>query len=63
MKRMSPHFSISFKGFRISLLEILINEMILIWNELNLEQHKKICISQKKGKNEKKIAEKQIEKG
>lgn len=35
--------------------------MILTRNELNLEQHKKICISQKKERNKKKIAEKQIE--
>jgi hypothetical protein len=35
--------------------------MILTRNESNLEQHKKICISQKKEKNKKKIAEKQIE--
>lgn len=31
--------------------------MILIRNELNLEQHKKICILQKKERNKKKIAE------
>ena len=35
--------------------------MILTRNESNLEQHKKICISQKKERNKKKIAEKQIE--
>lgn len=35
--------------------------MILTRNELNLEQHKKICISKKKERNKKKIAEKQIE--
>ena len=35
--------------------------MILIWNESNLEQHKKICISQKKERNKKKIEEKQME--
>ena len=32
-------------------------------NESNLEQDKKICISQKKERNKKKIAEKQIENG
>lgn len=31
--------------------------MILTRNESNLEQHKKICISQKKERNKKKIAE------
>ena len=35
--------------------------MIVIRNESNLEQHKKICISQKKERNKKKTAEKQIE--
>ena len=39
----------------------LINEKIPIRNELNLEQHKKICILQKKERNKKKTAEKQIE--
>ena len=33
----------------------------MIRNESNLEQHKKICISQKKERNKKKTAEKQIE--
>ncbi len=40
---------------------LLINEKIPIRNELNLEQHKKICILQKKERNKKKTAEKQIE--
>ena len=37
--------------------------MIMSWNESNLEQDKKICISQKKERNKKKTAEKQIENG
>ena len=42
-------------------VNLLINEKIPIQNELNLEQHKKICILQKKERNKKKTAEKQIE--
>ena len=41
-------------------VNLLINEKIPIQNELNLEQHKKIYILQKKERNKKKIGKRSL---